>query len=363
MKLSCMGIATLCFLTFNGSCRLEGAQAAAQAAVQPAAGKHAAVQKPVANPRLKGIDADHHAYIKTLEKTHKALMLSWFKLRNLYAEAHYCASVFGTGERKRARNKLPGLLNKIDSEKTKFKNAYNRARQPILKQERALRDRAMTLSEKKGAQENPLVNKRLEELYSAAYALGDQLDTLEALAGAFKRGANMPSQLVQLGLKSSNSTASKVLQENPKLVKARFVIKDCEADLATLDALKAAMEQDPKKRWGASQESMVRNARLTLDRAVANLKKEAERVKLPFLRDAAKFTKRVDMTQKKINDLEKNKRKTMTYEQRLSEYTAEMDRNVEAAALIDQLADWKQPEKKKKKKGAAKRRSKKKGGD
>jgi hypothetical protein len=354
MKLSCMGIALLCFLTFNGSCSLKGAQAVAK----PATGKDAAVQKPVADPRLKGIDADHHAYIKTLEKTHKALMLSWFKLRNLYAEAHYCASVFGTGERKRARNKLPGLLNKIDSEKTKFKNAYERARAPIEKQQRGLQDRAMTLSEKKGAQDDPLVNKRLEELYSAAYALGDQVSTLKALAGAFKRGANMPSARVQLGLKSDKSTASKVLQENPKLVEARFVIKDCEADLATLDALKAAMEQDPKKRWGASQESLVKNTRLTLDRAVAALKKEAERVKLPFLRDAAKFTKRVDTTQKKINDLEQHKRKTTTYEQRLSEYTAEMERNVEAAALIDRVANWEQPEKK----GAAKKRAKKNGG-
>jgi hypothetical protein len=342
MKLSCMGIAILCFLTFNGSCSLKGAQAVAK----PATGKDAAVQKPVADPRLKGIDADHHAYIKTLEKTHKALMLSWFKLRNLYAEAHYCASVFGTRERKRARSKLPGLLSKIESEKTKFKKAYDRARQPIEKKQRGLQDRAMTLSGKKGAQEDPLVNKRLEELYSAAYALGDQLSTLKALDGAFSRGANMPSELVQLGLKSKDSTASKVLRENPRLVEARFVIKDCEADLATLDALKAAMEQDPKKRWGASQESMVRNTRLTLDRAAANLKKEAERVKLPFLRDAAKFTKRVDMTQKKIDDLEKRKRKTTTSEQRLSEYTAEMDRNVEAAALIDRVAAWKQPEKK-----------------
>jgi hypothetical protein len=342
MKLSCMGIAILCFLTFNGSCSLEGAQAVAK----PAAGKDAAVQKPVVDPRFEGIDAHHHAYIKTLEKTHKALMLSWFKLRNLYAEAHYCASVFGTRERKRARSKLPGLLSKIESEKTKFKKAYDRARQPIEKKQRGLQDRAMTLSGKKGAQEDPLVNKRLEELYSAAYALGDQLSTLKALDGAFSRGANMPSELVQLGLKSKDSTASKVLRENPRLVEARFVIKDCEADLATLDALKAALEQDPQKRWGASQESMVRNTRLTLDRAAANLKKEAERVKQPFLRDAAKFTKKVDMTQKKIDDLEKRKRKTTTSEQRLSEYTAEMDRNVEAAALIDRVAAWKQPEKK-----------------
>jgi hypothetical protein len=355
MKLSCMGIAILCFLTFNGSCSLEGAQAVAK----PAAGKDAAVQKPVADPRLKGIDAHHHAYIKTLEKTHKALMLSWFKLRNLYAEAHYCASVFGTRERKRARSKLPGLLSKIESEKTKFKKAYDRARQPIEKKQRGLQDRAMTLSGKKGAQEDPLVNKRLEELYSAAYALGDQLSTLKALDGAFKRGANMPSERVQLGLKSKDSTASKVLlKQNPRLVEARFVIKDCEADLATLDALKAAMEQDPRKRWGASQDAMVRNTRLTLDRAVATLKKEAERVKLPFLRDAAKFTKRVDMTQKKIDDLEKRKLKTTTSEQRLSEYTAEMDRNVEAAALIDRVAAWKQPEKK----APKKKRAQKKGG-
>ena len=342
MRLACIGITTLCFLTFNGSCSL----AAAQAVDKPAAAKDAAAQKPVADPRFEGIDAHHHAHIKTLETTDKALMLSWFKLRELYAEAHYCASVFGTRERKRARSKLPSLLSKIESEKIKFEKAYERASAPIEKKQRALNDRAMKLSEKQGAKEDPLVDKRLEELYSAAYALGEQLSTLKALKGAFHRGANMPSELVQLGLKSSDSTAAKVVRENPRLVEARFVIKDCEADLATLAALKAAMEQDPKRRWGSSQESMVRNTRLTLDRAVANLEKEAERAKLPFLRDAAKFKNQVEMTQKKIGELEKRKRKTTIYEQRLSEYTAEMDRNVEAAALIDQLATWKQPEKK-----------------
>ncbi|MBT3294913.1 MAG: hypothetical protein HN919_06480 [Verrucomicrobia bacterium] len=342
MKWSCLWIATLCFLTFNGSCALKAAQAAAP----PAAGKDAAAQKPVSDPRFEGIDVQHHAYIKTLEKTHKALLLSWFKLRDLYAEAHHCATVFGTRERKRARSKLPSLLSKIDSEKIKFERAYERARAPILKKEMALRDRAMKLSEKQGAKEDPLVDKRLEELYSEAYAQGAQLSTLKALDKAFYRGANMPSELTQLGLPAKASVASKVLKKNPRLVEARFTIKDCEADLATLDALKAAMEQDPKKRWGAAQESMVKRTRQTLDKAVANLKKEAERVKLPFLRDAAKFKKKVDMTQKKIDDLEKRKRKTTTYEQRLSEYTAEMDQYLEAAALIDQLTIWKQPEKK-----------------
>jgi len=351
MRRSCMWITALCLLTFNGSCSLEGAQAVDR----PAAGKDAAAQQPVADPRFESIDAHHHAYIKTLEKTHKALMLSWFKRRDLYAEAHHCATVFGTRERRRARNKLPGLLSKIDSEKIKFEKACERARHPIEKKERALRDRAMTLSEKQGAKEDPLVDKRLEELYSDAYALGEQLRTLKALEGAFHRGANMPSELVQLGLKSKNSTAAKVLKENPRLLETRFVIKDCEADLATLDALKAAMAQDPRKRWGSSQESMVKRTQLTLDKAVANLNKEAERVKLPFLRDAAKFKKKVEMTQKKIDDLAKRKRKTTTYEQRLSDYTAEMDRNVEATALIDQLMVWKQPEKKAAKKPAPKK--------
>jgi hypothetical protein len=359
MKLSCTGIAILCFLTFNGSCSLEGAQAVAK----PAADKDAAAQKPVADPRFERIDDHHHAYIKTLEKTNKALMVSWFKLRDLYAEAHHCASVFGTRERKRARSRLPGLLRKIESEKIRFENASERARAPIEKKQRALKDRAVKLSEKRGAKEDPLVDKRLTELYSAAYALGDQLSTLDALDKAFSRGANMPSERVQLGLKSKDSAACKVLlEQNPRLVEARFVVKDSEADLATLDALKAAMEQDPRKRWGASQDAMVKRARQALDRAVAALKKEAERAKLPFLRDAAKFKKKVDMTQKKIDELEKRKRTTTTYEQRLSEYTTELDRNVEAAALIDRVADWKKPEKKAPAKKGGKKAAKKKGG-
>jgi len=345
----------MCSVTLGSSCRIDGAQATAK----PAAGKEQQAKKPKADPRFKGVAVEHHEYLKKLEKEESRMMSSWFKARAYYQEARYSATVFGLRLRKRARSKVPGLLTKAKSEQAKFEKAYKKLRGPLEKKELELKDRAMKLSEKQTNLDDPLVNKRLDELYDEALVYAEKLNALTDLNGVFHNSSKMPSELELLGISSHDSTATQVARDNPKLVEARFVIKDCQADLAALEKLKAEIEADSKKRWGSANEAQVKKANLTLEKAVAALGREVEKAKKPFLREAEKLKKKVEMTQKKIEDLEKRKRKTTTYYQRLSEYDGDMQRNLKAAALIDKLAIWKKPEKKKApaKKPAAKKKA------
>ncbi len=357
MRLSSVALAAFCFITLIGSCRLEAAQAAVP-------GKEQKAQKPKPDPRFHGIPLPHQAYLKTLEKEQSRMMTSWFKARDLYAETHHLASVFGLRVRKRARGKVPGMMAKAKKEENKFRKAYDRFRNPIEEKESKLKDRAMTLSEREGSLNDPLINKRLDELYAEAYLLSEQLNALTSLQKVFQHSAKIPSALEHLGISAHDSTATQVARDNPKLIEARLVIKDCQADLAALTKLKAEIEADPKKRWSSANKAQVKKAQLTLDKAVVTLEREVEKAKKPFLREAEKLKKKVEMTQKKIGDLEKRKRNTVTYFQRLSEYDGDMQRNLKAAALIDKLAIWKKPEKKKApaKKAPAKKPPAKKGG-
>jgi hypothetical protein len=342
MKFPSFAFVALCFITLSGSCRVKAAE---QAAAKPAQEKIA--EKPKPDPRFGDVPLHHHDYLKELEKTQPRLMKSWFELRALYDELHYSATVFGTRERKRARSKIPSLKDKVKSGKKTFYRAYDRFRKPIEEKEYKLKDRAMKLSERKGAQDNPTISKQIDKLYDEALVFSRQIESIRALDQVFSHSARLKADLDLLGMNSRDSIAREVAEENPDLIEARLDIKDCEADLARLAELKAELEKDPRKRWGASQESLVRKTNLNLEKAVKSLESEAEKAKKPFLLEAEKLKKKVAATQKKIEEYEKRKRKTTTYSQRLSEYQGDMDSSLEAAAMIDRLATWKKPEKKK----------------
>ncbi|MBL7076156.1 MAG: hypothetical protein ISS31_01675 [Kiritimatiellae bacterium] len=355
MKRSYICFLAICFITLSGSCRLDAAQPAAK----PVPGKEQKAAKPKPDPRLRHIPVEHHEYVKTLEKEQARMMSPWFKAQDLYHQAHEYATVFGLRVRRSARKKVPSLIAKAKKEEEKFRKAYDRFRKPLEKKEGELKDRAMKLSEKEGALDDPLVNKRLDELYDEAFVYGQKLNALSALQKVFHHSVKMPDELSLLGISSHDSTASQVARDNPKLVEARFIIKDCEADMALLEKLKAEIAANPTKRWSSSNEAHVKRAKLTLEKAVTVLEREVEKAKTPFLREAEKLKKKVESTQKKIEELEKRKRKTVNYYQRLSEYDGDMQRHLKAAALIDKLAIWKKPEKKK---APAKKPAPKKGG-
>ncbi|MDP6629788.1 MAG: hypothetical protein QGH42_02370 [Kiritimatiellia bacterium] len=355
MRVSFVPLIALCFITLSGSCRVKAAEQAAAKPV-PAEKKEKEAEKPKPDPRFKDVPLHHHDYLKELEKQQPRLMASWFKLRALYDELDHSATVFGTRERKRARSKIPSLKKKIASEKKKFYGTYDRFRKPIEDKEVKLKDRAITLSERKGAQENPAIRKQIDELYDEAYVFTKQIEAIRSLDKVFAHSARLPTDLDLIGISSRDSTTREIAEENPKLIEARLDIKDYEADLARLAELKVALEKDPRKRWGASQESLVRQSNLKLEKAAVVLQREAEKAKKPYLSEAEKLKKKVESTEKQIAEYEKRKRNTTTYSKRLSVYQGEMDRNLEAAALIDKLATWKPPEKQKApaKKGAEK---------
>ncbi len=339
MKLLTVVLVALSFITLSGSCRLEAAQAAPQNEEEAA--------EPEADPRFEGIPIQHHAYLATVAKKNSRLIESWLKTRALYDEAHHSATVFGLRVRKRARSKVPGLIAKARSSETKFRKAYDKFRSPIVKEEAKLKDRAMTLAEKPGAINDPVINKRADELYDQALVLGENLNALVELLKVFHHSTRMPSDLELLGIHTHDTTAFEVAKNNPKVVEARFVIMDCQADIAALEKLKAEIENDPKKRWSSGNAGQLKKANMTLEKAAAALAREAEKAKAPFLREAAKFEKKMAKTKEKIVDLQKRKRNSVTYFQRLSEQEGDMQRQLMNARLIDTLATWKKPEEKK----------------
>ncbi|NQU39904.1 MAG: hypothetical protein HQ523_08140 [Lentisphaerae bacterium] len=328
--------ATLLFLTLNGSCRVDGGPAAAEAAQK----------EPEVDPRLQGVPAAHHALITQLEKDEPRMMDSWFELLELNAELIRCSTVFGLRERKHARDQIPKLESKIATERTKFYRAYDKVRDPIEKEEGKLKDRAMKLAET-AKPDDTLLNKRIDELYAQTYDLSITLNGLKTLESVFAHAPKAPDDLELIGFNAHDSIMRDVAAENPDLIEARLTIMDCEADLAELVELKAVAEKDPKARWGRSDESKIERIQGYMDRAVEALAREVERAKRPFARDAEKSKKKLEDTQDKIADMEKHKRNTTSYYQRLSEYAAELERAEKAVVLLDKLAQWKKPEKKK----------------
>ncbi len=333
---------SVCLVTLSGSCRLDAAQAAAKA--------NAADQKPAKpkpDPRLKGIPIQHHEFLKPLFTKEPRMMDPWLRARALYDEAMHAATVFGIRERKRARSKAPTLFAKAKKEEEAFRRAYERFRTPIEERESDLKDRAMKLSEQEGALNDPLISKRLDELYDEAYIYAEQLNALSDLAGVFYRLNKSPSDMELLGIGSHDSVASKVAEENPNLVEARMVIRDCEADIAALEKQKAEAEKDPAKQWKSSDDAQIARAQAMLERAVETLEREAERAKKPLLREAETIKKRMEAMQDKIEKTEKRGGRTTTLYQRLSTYDGDLQNCLKAAALIDKLATWKKPDKKK----------------
>lgn len=313
-----------------------------------ASAKVAKAQNPKVVPRYKRLPTKYHEYYVTLEKEASRMMRYWLSAMEEYAAAAKLSTVFGRHKRRQARSKLRSTIRDAERNQERFRKAYDRFRDPIEQEERQLKERALKLSQKNNATEDPSINKRITELYDQAYKLGEQLNALNALQEVFYHiSKTILDESDILGITGHDSTVKKVIRENPDLIEARLLIMDCQADIARLEKQKQEAEVDLQTRWSMRDESNLERAHEWLERAVEQLERAVDEAKKPFRRKAEKLKKRIDYTKEKIDDIEERGRNAIRHHRRLSAYDHDRQSALQAAALIDKLAQWKKPEQKK----------------
>jgi len=296
-----------------------------------------------ARKRFEGIDEECLPTVLDLEEEYPKLIKSWIEVTGMYADLGRLAETFGTKARPRAQREVEKIEEDLPDERDEFREMYDDVIASIEKDRKGLRGRLARMESKRvDGRVNQSLDKAIAELKERTSAFGRQIDALDKLENKVTYGRRkVPDALALLGISTRDTMLKQAARDFPEITELRLSIKDHQADIADIEALK------DKPEWSRTHEVALARGRAGLEKTSEKLKKEAEKTKAPMLKELEKAAKKIAVAEQKIESKRKRKQSIERDEDKLMELQSEKMTLELQLQSIDKLATWQEPGEKK----------------